>query len=333
LRAGAGEAMTLPRGKDDDARQSVLVIDDAEEIHDLVDARLRAEGVEILHALDAETGLALARERRPDLFLLDLDLPGRGGLDVCRELKADLDLASIPVIILTGTIEVSAKVKAFDAGAIDYVTKPFDAVELRARVRAALRTKRYQDLLATRAQLDGLTGLWNRAYFDTRLAEDVAVASRYGRPLGLLMIDIDHFKRLNDRHGHPFGDAVLRLVASTIVACLRTSDVPCRYGGEEFGVIMRETDAEAACQVAERIRDAVDAMSAGPPERPIHVTVSVGSCGADRLTGDLTPAAFVATADQGLYSAKRTGRNRVCCGSQEPVEAAPLPAGSVGSAS
>jgi diguanylate cyclase (GGDEF)-like protein len=309
--------MTHPGGRADDAPQSVLVIDDAQDIHDLIEARLRPEGVTLLHAFDAASGIARARERRPDLFLLDLDLDGSSGLDVCRQLKSELDLAYIPVIILTGTVDVATKVRAFDAGAIDYVTKPFDAIELRARVRAALRTKRYQDLLATRAQIDALTGLWNRAYFDARMGEDVAAAVRHGRPLGLLMVDLDHFKGINDRYGHPFGDAVLRQVAATIAGSLRASDVACRYGGEEFGVILRETPAELARLAGERIREAVAARQSGPPDRPIQVTVSVGSCGTDLLAARPTVESVVAAADRGLYFAKRTGRNRVCCGSQE----------------
>jgi DNA-binding response OmpR family regulator len=149
--ADAGPAVVRP--------QSVLVIDDAQDIHDLVDVRLRPEGVTVLHALDPDAGMGIARELRPDVVLLDLDLAGRSGLDVCRNLLADPRLSSIPVIFLTGTVDVATKVQAFDAGAIDYVTKPFDGVELRARVRSALRTKRFFDLLATRAQLDPITGL------------------------------------------------------------------------------------------------------------------------------------------------------------------------------
>jgi len=310
--------VTLPQEPSRDLPQSVLVIDDAQDIHDLVEARLRAEGVRIWHALDARTGIALARERRPDPSLLDLDLADASGLDVCRELKADPELAAVPVIILTGTVDVPTKVRAFDAGAIDYVTKPFDAIELRARVRAALRTKRYQDLLATRAQIDPLTGLWNRAYFDARLAEDVTTAARHQRPLGLMMIDVDHFKAINDDYGHPFGDGVLRMVATTIAGALRAGDVACRYGGEEFGVILRETTAQAAVSLAERVRDTVARALLGAPETPVHVTVSIGCSGTDLFPGCATAETVLAAADRGLYAAKRTGRNRVCWTGDEP---------------
>ncbi|MEZ0370122.1 MAG: response regulator, partial [Candidatus Sericytochromatia bacterium] len=166
--------------------QTVLIIDDSEDIHNLITVRLRPEGVRLMHAYEAESALELVRQHRPDLLLLDLDLPGQNGLELCRRIKDEPELTAIPVIFLTGTVDVSIKVQAFEAGAIDYITKPFDGVELRARVRSGLRTKRFQDLLSTRAQLDGLTGLWNRAHFNQRLEDEVAVSHRHGRPVSLI---------------------------------------------------------------------------------------------------------------------------------------------------
>ncbi len=293
--------------------QSVLVVDDAGDIHDLVEARLRPEGVAIQHAFDAERALAAARASRPDLVLLDLELPGASGLELCRRFKADPDLAAIPVIFLTGTVDVDVKVQAFDAGAIDYVVKPFDAVELRARVRSALRTKRYQDLLATRAQLDGLTGLWNRAYFDERLDEEAAHALRHRRPLGLVLLDVDHFKKLNDAHGHPFGDLVLRRVADVLASTARRGEIPCRYGGEEFGVILRDTDAAGAAVVAERLRARIEALGVTNGGVAVPVTASVGYGAPEDLPdpGAWAPADLVIAADAALYAAKRAGRNRI----------------------
>src|SRR5262245_45435509 len=193
----------------DEPRQGVLVIDDSELIHDVLAVRLRPEEVLLHRATSAADGVARARELAPDLILLDLTLPDATGFEVLRRLKEDPATAQVPVIFLTAAADTEAKVKAFDAGAVDYVTKPFQVAELRARVRAALRTKRYQDLLATRAQIDGVTGLWNRAYLDQRLAEETAALRRHQRPFALLMIDLDGFKELNDAHGHPFGDRVL----------------------------------------------------------------------------------------------------------------------------
>jgi diguanylate cyclase (GGDEF)-like protein len=289
----------------------VLVIDDSQDIHDLVGARLKSEGVSLRAALDAAEGLRAAAEHRPDLILLDLDLAGSSGIEVCRALKADPDLAVAPVIFLTGTVDVATKVQAFDAGAVDYITKPFDSVELKARVRSALRTKRLHDLLATRAQLDGLTGLWNRAYFDARLADEVAFAGRQGRPVALVLLDVDHFKRINDTHGHPFGDTVLRAVAEALTGELRRGEAACRYGGEEFGVILREADLAGAEAVAERLRRAVEGLALVNGTRPVPVTASFGV--ASGGPGSMpAPAQLLAEADRTLYRAKQEGRNRVC---------------------
>jgi diguanylate cyclase (GGDEF)-like protein len=303
--------------------QAVLVIDDAQDIHDLVDVRLRSESVTLLHALDAEAGLALARERKPDVVLLDLDLPGRSGLDLCKELRGDASLSSIPVIFLTGTVDVATKVKAFDAGAVDYVTKPFDAVELRARVRSALRTKRLLDLLATRAQLDGLTGLWNRSHFDTRIAHAIGAEQRYHRGIAILLVDVDHFKAVNDAAGHPFGDEVLRAVAAAVAAPLRAGDVACRYGGEEFVGILHEIGRAGACVVAERVRARVAALELAHAGRPVKVSISVGYASSDMLPAGqaLTVEWIMTSADRGLYIAKRAGRNRISAGDAVETQA------------
>lgn len=286
--------------------QSVLVIDDASDIHDLIRVHLRPEGVRLHHAEDADAGLALAQAERPDLILLDLDMPGRSGLELCRLVKDDPDLAAIPVVFLTGTTDVPTKVRAFDAGASDYITKPFDAVELRARVRAALRTKRYHDMLATCALLDGLTGLWNRAYFDERLAAECHVAVRHGRGVALVLVDVDHFKRLNDTHGHPFGDDVLRQVGQVLSGEMRQGDHACRYGGEEFALILRETDLAGARTVAERVRARIEALALRRGATPVPVTASLGVA-----AGLTEPARLIQAADEALYAAKHGGRNRV----------------------
>ena len=244
--------------------QTVLAIDDSLEIHQLLDVRLKPEQLSILHAIEAEEGLRMARELQPDLVLLDMNLDGRSGLEVCHLLKNNPETVNIPVIFLTGESDLSMKIRGFDAGAIDYVVKPFEPAELRARVRAALRTKRFQDLLATRAQVDALTGLRNRAYFDQRILEEMEAARRYARLASLVLVDIDHFKHVNDTFGHPVGDQVLQSVGETLASAVRTSDAVCRFGGEEFAVILREVGGAAALIVAERMRSALATCAFAP---------------------------------------------------------------------
>ncbi|HEY9842213.1 MAG: diguanylate cyclase [Candidatus Sericytochromatia bacterium] len=294
--------------------QTVLIIDDSKLIHYLTGIGLRPEGVVLLHAYDGITGMQMVKEFKPDLILLDLNMPGQSGLEFCRQLKDDPEFNAIPVIFLTATADVATKVQAFDAGAIDYVTKPFDTVELRARVRAALRTKLYLDLLSTRAQLDGLTRLWNRSHFDQRLADEIAVSQRHCRPVSLIMLDIDHFKKLNDVHGHPFGDQVLRQVAKVLNTSMRQTEIACRYGGEEFAIILRETDLTGAERAGERIRVLIEALEFENEGKPVTVTASVGASSNEVLANPqhFSPEDLISSADKALYFAKHGGRNRVC---------------------
>jgi diguanylate cyclase (GGDEF)-like protein len=293
--------------------QTVLAIDDSPDIHRLLDVRLRPEGLVLYHALDAQDGLDQALRLVPDLILLDVDMPTLTGFEVCRQLKEHSVLSQIPVIFLTGAAEVYTKVQGFDLGAIDYVTKPFDPSELRARVRAALRTKRYHDLLSARSNVDGLTAIWNRSYFNQRLGEEVAAARRYSRVLSLVMLDVDNFKALNDEYGHPFGDQVLQRIGELLHTMLRATDAPCRYGGEEFGLILSETGEEGAVISAERIRVAISALAFRPKDRPIRVTGSFGIATSTILDADkLDGVHLVMAADDALYEAKKSGRDRVC---------------------
>jgi diguanylate cyclase (GGDEF)-like protein len=202
------------------------------------------------------------------------------------------------------------KVTAFDLGATDYVTKPFDLAELRARLRAALRLDQLLHLLADRANVDGLTGLGNRAHFNQRWAERVAECRRHPGPLSLAMCDVDYFKRINDTYGHPAGDEVLQGVAKLLQTECREIDVACRYGGEEFALIMPLTPTADASVVADRIRDAMSRVVW--PRHPEHlVTMSIGLVGHAGAIGDATAAQWIEQADRNLYAAKHSGRNCV----------------------
>lgn len=293
----------------DDGAPKVLVIDDSPDVHRLLKARLRYENLTLAAALSGAEGIAIARQLQPAIILLDLDMPMMDGFEALRELKENPATVDIPVIVLSGLHSPQDKVAAFDLGAVDYITKPFEIMELRVRVRAALRLQRLVRMLAQRAQIDGLTGLWNRAYFDQRWAEEVAVSRRKKRPLSLALCDLDHFKSVNDSFGHPAGDAVLQGVAELLQEQLRESDVACRFGGEEVAIIMPETSSSEAMGVCDRIRSGLATLAwARHPDRQVTMSVGiVGSSGGTRIDADQ----WLAMVDAALYDSKRRGRN--CC--------------------
>jgi len=293
--------------------QTLLIIDDSPDIHQLLKVRLKNLDVSLAHALSGAEGMVKAEEAQPDLILLDVHMPEASGFDVCRDLKANSSTQDIPVIFLTGAADVDQKVLGFELGAVDYIQKPFDSAELNARVRAALRTKRFQDMLAQRAMIDGLTGLWNRTHFEMRLQDEVAAAQRYDRPLSLIMLDVDHFKKLNDNHGHPFGDEVLQAVGEALAETARTSDWAWRYGGEEFAVILRETNLEGALTLAERLRKLIEDLTLRNKGQEVKVTASFGvSCSEQCMNPlDFSRRWLITSADGALYAAKHAGRNRV----------------------
>lgn len=289
---------------------TVLVIDDSMLIHNLLDVWLRPENLKVLHAMDGVTGVAMASEHQPSLILLDLVLEHESGYDVVRTLMDTPETRDIPVMILTGATDTENKVRCLDAGAIDYITKPFDPLELRARARVGLRLRQYQELLARQARIDALTGCWNRGYLDERLLAEVSTAWRYGRPVGFLLVDVDHFKGINDARGHATGDRALQLVADILKASLRTGDTVGRFGGDEFAIIVRETPLAGMIRLVDRlahlVRDLKDPSG-------LSLTVSVGGAMLSQVCASSPEAAVAAlfeAADAALYEAKRAGRDR-----------------------
>lgn len=287
----------------------LLVIDDSELMHRLLKVRLQFERIQIETASSSEEGLNVVGTFEPDVILLDIDL-GVGdpmdGFEILSELKSNPLTRDIAVIFISASTETMDRVRALELGAIDFIGKPFEVVELKARIRSALRVRSVVRMLAQKAKIDGLTGLWNRAYFDARMEEEITAAGRHGRPLSLIMCDLDNFKALNDKHGHPFGDQVLERFAQLLGAG-RTSDVACRYGGEEFALILPDTDREQALQAAERARRAIE-LECWPDHPGLVVTASFGI---SQYRVDLDENSMVKAADQALYRAKKLGRNRM----------------------
>ncbi len=288
--------------------QTVLLVDDSRPIHSVVKAWLATEPFRLLSAYGGKEALAAVAQFVPDLVLLDVEMPETDGFEVCRRLKADPATSNIPVVFLTGIASTEQKIRGLELGAVDYITKPFDPAELKARVRATLRTKYLMDLLAERALIDGLTGLWNRACFEKRLESELSMARRRGRPLSCVMIDVDHFKTINDTYGHPVGDEVLRFLGGLLTAACRTEDIVCRYGGEEFGILLPDASADQALIQADRLRLAILDHDAVHHSAPVKIACSFGVAEAHPTDDGPTLIAF---ADAALYKAKASGRNRV----------------------
>lgn len=286
----------------------VLIIDDSAAVHRLVDVWLRPLNVDFHVAEGATDGLQKARFLRPDVILLDVSLQDGDGFELCRRIKGDPQISTTPVVFLSAETRVEEKVRALDLGALDYIVKPFHPAEFQARMRVALRTKYLLDLLSDRARIDGLTGLHNRALFDERIEAEMAQARRYGAQLSCIMMDIDHFKAVNDTHGHHVGDEVLRHVSATITRRCRREDIVCRYGGEEFAILTPNVALAGAITLAEDIRQLVGSLEVHAGMRAIGVTCSFGV--AEYSAQESMP--LPERADEALYFAKHTGRNRVC---------------------
>lgn len=287
----------------------LLAIDDSELIHRLLQVRLQGERLELHSALNANDGLRLAQELLPEVILLDIELDEIDGFEVLSRLKQDPRTHDIAVIFISAASDTMDRVRGLDLGAVDFIAKPFEVVELKARVRLALRMRHLVKMLEHRAQIDSLSGLWNRRYFDQRLSQEFSEARRHNRPLSLIMCDVDRFKRLNDQFGHPFGDAVIERVAQVLTGG-RGSDIVCRYGGEEFSMILPSTTATDAQEVAERKRVMIESQP-WPGHPDLIVTASFGIADLQRMPANATMEQLIQAADAALYRAKQQGRNRI----------------------
>jgi len=294
----------------------ILVVDDVVENVRLLKNLVQDLG-QVVFAKDGAAALEQAERHRPDIVLLDVMMPGLDGYETCRRLKAQAETRDIPVIFITGADGESHEATGLGLGAIDYITKPFSPAIVRARVQNHLAMVRAQDelraaneALGRMAITDPLTGVANRRRFMEVGIQELARAQRSKDPVCVLMLDIDHFKRVNDSLGHPAGDAVIQAVARTCTDSVRTIDLVGRLGGEEFAVIVPMTACPGAVELAERLRARVEACEI-PWEAggPLRATVSVGVAQATGNTKDF--AALVGSADRMLYQAKNAGRNRV----------------------
>ncbi|HVX38632.1 MAG TPA: diguanylate cyclase [Gemmatimonadaceae bacterium] len=314
--------METPREPDRPAR--ILIVDDHEDNVELLRARLAAWGYAPESAGDGEEALEKVEDSPPDLILLDVMMPKLDGIEVARRIKGNGELPFIPIIMQTALDATENKVEGLEAGADDYITKPIDFPELKARLNSMLRIKRLQEELEERerqlleanerlrhmSQTDALTGLDNRRHLEERLDEMFEHARRLNEPFACVMCDLDRFKSVNDTYGHQAGDAVLKQFARILRNEVREIDRAGRYGGEEFMLLLPGTVLDAAVTFAERVRKQVEAHTFSFDNTEIRRTASFGVSAwpHPRIRNCDT---LVRAADDALYVAKETGRNRV----------------------
>lgn len=277
---------------------------------------------QVFMATSGEQALALCASKQPDLLLLDVVMPGMDGYEVCRRLKADPATCDIPVIFITGHSDEAAEALGLDLGAVDFITKPFNPRIVRARVRTQLTLKAQADLLRLWVYIDGLTGVHNRRHFDERLVTELGRAARLNTPLSVVLLDVDFFKRFNDRYGHQAGDDCLRRVAGALKAGLRRpTDLLARYGGEEFVCLLPDTDLDGAMKVAQELLAHVVALQIPHEDSTVlpWVSISLGVC-SYQGERQISAAELLKAADAQLYEAKGQGRNRVCGGPLDASE-------------
>jgi len=302
----------------------ILVVEDNRLQAEFIMDFLKRRGYDVILAETGASAIKSAKTSPVDLILLDLVLPDIGGNEVCRWIRHDPETKDIPIIILTAKADTPDKVAGLEAGADDYLPKPFDEAELNARIYAVMRMKALQDELKERnkqleeltkrlelmAITDHLTGIYNRRHFEKIIETEFAKVLRYNISLSCLMIDVDHFKRINDRYGHDVGDYVLKKIAELISSSLREVDVIARWGGEEFIVLLPNTTKEDAKGVAERILKSVSEyrFKGLPSDERVTVSIGIASVG-DEMVDKWER--LIKVADDALYKAKTMGRNRV----------------------
>jgi diguanylate cyclase (GGDEF)-like protein len=293
----------------------VLVADDDSVTRLLLKVSLERWKYEVILAEDGTQALkALFEEDAPKIAILDWVMPGKDGIDICRELRKRGSGPYIYCLLLTSKADKEDLLKGLEAGADDYLVKPFDPLELKARLWSGQRILALQDgLVAARdgmlyqATHDALTGVWNRVAILNALQRELNRSLREENPLSVIMVDLDHFKQVNDRWGHQTGDDVLRDVTKRMESVLRPYDVLGRYGGEEFVVIVPGCDGNTALDLAERLRGAVNARPVLTSNGSLSITLSLG---VSSLSKGLTSELLLQRADEALYAAKRAGRNR-----------------------
>ncbi len=288
---------------------TVLVIEDHPDQRDLLAIVLQREGYRVVTAANGVEALEKLREETVHIALSDIMMPKMDGFELINKIRSDDALKNIYLILITARIQEGDRVRGLDLGADDYITKPFSFSELLARVRVGSRVVQYQQHLEYQTHIDSLTGLFNRRAFEKKIADEFERAKRYHHPLSLLILDIDNFKTINDTYGHHGGDTALIRISETLRVKTRQSDFQSRYGGEEFVLILPETDQESALQVANKIQDEIRLCVFGTNNKHFSLTVSIGiSSTTNKEYSDWNQ--MLNDADRALYVAKNNGKDR-----------------------
>ena len=324
-------------------KETLLIVDDSSDNLRLLSTMLQSQGYQVKKAISGKFALQSLAVIEPDLILLDVNMPEMDGYEVCQTLKAQEKFQGIPIIFISAADQLFNKVKAFRAGAVDYITKPFHLEEVLIRVENQLNQKRlYRELekrntllkteiserlkiekaltdanhqLKKLASQDGLTGLANRRHFDQYLAAQWRYCLLEKRSLALILVDVDFFKAYNDTYGHLLGDDCLKQVATILKSMGRVkTDLVARYGGEEFVIVLPNETSEGATQLAERIQEAIAEQKIPHRQSLVsaHLTLSMGVTSLIPNQTE-TVANMIQTADLALYQAKIRGRNRIVC--------------------
>ncbi len=299
-------------------RPSILIVDDTETNVDIL-VELLSDSYEIVVALDGRSALEILEEQEVDLILLDIMMPIIDGYEVCRRVKQNEKTNNIPIIFITAKMDEESIEKAYEAGGMDYVTKPFKPKELFARIKTQLQLRALiQELESSKnalkhlSETDPMTDLCNRRYFNHTSKSIMELAKRDKTVLTVVMLDIDKFKEVNDTYGHNVGDENIISLADILFEMTRKSDLACRFGGEEFILLLPETSLEGAMVIAEKIRKKVESFSLRlEDEREVNITISLGVSQVD-TENDLSMESAIKRADIALYKAKENGRNKVC---------------------
>jgi len=293
----------------DNEKPLILIVEDSSINSKFCESLLKKNGFETEVCTDGESALEFISKNSPDLILLDIIMPGIDGFQFSEAIKSNPRLNDTPIIFVSAMNDEESIIKGFKSGGVDFITKPFRTQELLARTRTHVELKKAKEKLLLMATTDELTGLANRRHFMERLHSEFDRVKRYESRYSLLMIDIDLFKSINDNLGHKAGDKALQCASSEMKKSLRASDIIGRVGGEEFSVILPETEIKAALFIAERLRKKVEEALIIYESEQIFLTVSIGVSQSE--TSDQSVDDIFIRADTAMYNAKKNGRNRV----------------------